>query len=161
MFKKALILGAFAAILGIVAAEKTKTTKKETKKKTKPTETESAKAKKKSDDINPVLRPIDNGKYKILQLTDLHLGEDLEADKLTYNLLSGAISTEQPNIVVITGDLISGSFMGRYGAYSDFYKQLTDWFSHHSQAFAWIPGPADWEAIGPHLDAGVFKNSAA
>jgi hypothetical protein len=39
MFKKALILGAFAAILGNVAAETTKSTKtkKDTKKRAKPT----------------------------------------------------------------------------------------------------------------------------
>lgn len=76
MFKKALILGAFAAILGNVDAAKTK---KKTKPKTEPTPDEKENAKKKSGDKNPVLRSIDKT-YKIVQLTDLHFGEDPLAD---------------------------------------------------------------------------------
>lgn len=65
MFKRALLLGALAAIVGTVDAAAAKKTKTKTKPKTKPTGDEAESAKQASKDQNPVLRSIDKN-YKIL-----------------------------------------------------------------------------------------------
>lgn len=74
MLRKLTILGAIASVM--LTAEAVP------KKKKQPTDAaEEQAAKKKSDDNNnPVLRGLSGGKYKILQFTDLHFGEDNFAD---------------------------------------------------------------------------------
>ena len=47
--------------------------------------------------------------YKIMHVTDLHLGESHEEDERTYSFLNVAMHKEQPDFVAITGDLVSGN----------------------------------------------------
>lgn len=44
----------------------------------------------------------------ILQLTDLHLGEAARLDTLTLSLMRSIFQQEKPDLVVFSGDLISG-----------------------------------------------------
>ncbi|WP_053372169.1 metallophosphoesterase family protein [Paenibacillus sp. FJAT-27812] len=52
----------------------------------------------------------DDGTFKILQFTDMHLGdgkeEERERDEKTADLVSGIIAAEKPDLVVLTGDMI-------------------------------------------------------
>jgi hypothetical protein len=57
---------------------------------------------------------------KILQLTDLHLGEDARLDTLTLSLMRTAFQTEQPDLAVFSGDLVSG-----YAVWSEKERELT------------------------------------
>ena len=84
MFKKALILGALAAIASLVEASKEKhpldPSKNPVVKKKAADEAAAAAAKKKAEEVIPTLRPFNGKNYKILQFTDLHLGENEYAD---------------------------------------------------------------------------------
>lgn len=48
--------------------------------------------------------------FKIMQLTDLHLGESGQSqyDQSTLNMIGLLIQKEQPDYVAITGDIVSG-----------------------------------------------------
>ncbi|MBS4218597.1 metallophosphoesterase family protein [Bacillus sp. FJAT-49711] len=50
----------------------------------------------------------DDGTFKILQLTDLHIGGDIEnaEDIKTFQLIDELIEAERPDLIAITGDLI-------------------------------------------------------
>ena len=50
----------------------------------------------------------ENGKFKILQPTDIHYGENDEKDKKTTKLIEDLIDWEQPDLAVMTGDMVSG-----------------------------------------------------
>ena len=86
-----------------------------------------------------------NGKFKILQLTDLHLGEDLERDRQTVNTVSTLIGREEPNFVVITGDLVSGQANSlRIGSfYSDSAAPLLSLFENFRLPWSLVPGYYD------------------
>lgn len=58
-----------------------------------------------------------NGKFKILQFTDLHFGEDNDSDLLTLQLIGSATGVETPNLVVITGEICSCAFSNGNGGY--------------------------------------------
>ena len=104
MFRKLCILGAIASIMTAVAAAPKKKKKAETNQ-----EAEDAKMRS-TDNNNPVLHPMSGGRYKIMQFTDLHLGEDDVADQLTLGFITNALNTERPNLAVFTGDIVSGAF---------------------------------------------------
>eukprot|EP01016_Furgasonia_blochmanni_P056425 TRINITY_DN9615_c0_g1_i6.p1 TRINITY_DN9615_c0_g1~~TRINITY_DN9615_c0_g1_i6.p1 ORF type:complete len:399 (+),score=70.17 TRINITY_DN9615_c0_g1_i6:61-1197(+) len=93
------------------------------------------------------LRFTANGQYSILQITDLHLGPNLEADNGTYHLISLLLNSTQPDLVVITGDLVTA---GEWDKKSPDYFQ-TPWskleaiFAQHKQRYAIILGNHDTE----------------
>lgn len=64
-------------------------------------------------------------------------------------MITGAIVTEKPQLVVITGDLVSGAFIGGDTTFDKYYKQMADFFEGQMQPFVWVPGPSDLEAFGP------------
>ena len=45
-----------------------------------------------------------NGEFKIVQFTDMHLGHDLEKDKIVGDMIKEVVDSEKPNLVVFTGD---------------------------------------------------------
>ena len=49
-----------------------------------------------------------DNKFKIMQLTDLHMGEDEELNQKTVDLIENMIGKERPDFIAITGDLVSG-----------------------------------------------------
>ncbi len=49
-----------------------------------------------------------NGEFKIVQFTDLH--EYAFKNKKTIKLIENILDTEQPNLVVLTGDIIDGRY---------------------------------------------------
>ena len=48
------------------------------------------------------------GKFKMVQLTDLHFGENDEADANNQRLIRDILDQEKPDLVVVTGDVVSG-----------------------------------------------------
>jgi predicted phosphodiesterase len=46
------------------------------------------------------------GRFKIVQFTDLHWGDHTEADRRTRILMDSVLDAERPDLVVITGDVI-------------------------------------------------------
>jgi Calcineurin-like phosphoesterase len=67
------------------------------------------------DSRKPRLSFDEHGSFKILQLTDLHLGEDPFtnwaplADRKTFRLIRHMIQAEQPDLVVLSGDQLTGN----------------------------------------------------
>jgi len=49
-----------------------------------------------------------DGKFKIVQLTDLHYGESLETDHHTDLAIKTLLDYEKPDFVANTGDVLSG-----------------------------------------------------
>ena len=49
-----------------------------------------------------------DNKFKIMQLTDLSIGEDYDLVAETVNLIDDMIQKEQPDFVAITGDIVDG-----------------------------------------------------
>ncbi|KAK3351688.1 Metallo-dependent phosphatase-like protein [Neurospora tetraspora] len=71
--------------------------------------------------VKPVLRIRDNGKFKIVQLADLHLstgvgacrdalpeGQKCEADPRTLDFVTKILEEEKPDLVVLSGDQVNG-----------------------------------------------------
>lgn len=56
---------------------------------------------------NP-LRFNSNGKFKIAQFTDMHFGEDMVSDNKTMKQQRDIIEWEKPDLVVVTGDSVTG-----------------------------------------------------
>ncbi|KAK8810699.1 hypothetical protein WA158_007274 [Blastocystis sp. Blastoise] len=50
-----------------------------------------------------------HGQFKIMQMTDLHIGDDQEKDDLTEIQMRNLIEFEKPDLVVVTGDFIAGT----------------------------------------------------
>ena len=49
-----------------------------------------------------------NGKFKIVQFTDQHFGENEDNDKKTTDMMHKILINAQPDLVIISGDLVSG-----------------------------------------------------
>ncbi len=58
----------------------------------------------------PALHFNDNGAFKILQFTDLHINDENDASKLrndsTYRLIESLTETQKPDLLVLTGDCV-------------------------------------------------------
>jgi len=55
------------------------------------------------------LRFRDDGRFKIVQVTDTHFCDDGPDDRRTRALLERALDAERPDLVVLTGDFVDGS----------------------------------------------------
>lgn len=66
---------------------------------------------KRRDNMTHTLRFRDDGSFKIVQFTDLHIGEDAknEHDVKTLAGMDRVIQDEQPDLIAVTGDLIWSS----------------------------------------------------
>jgi hypothetical protein len=49
-----------------------------------------------------------NGKFKIVQFTDMHFGEDVVSDNKTMKQQRDILEWEKPDLVVVTGDSVTG-----------------------------------------------------
>ena len=62
------------------------------------------------------LRFSGQGSFKVLQLTDLHYSADLEDDNLSDAVQSKLLAIEKPDLVVFSGDMVSGYLWNDSGA---------------------------------------------
>lgn len=49
-----------------------------------------------------------SGKFKMVQFTDVHFGETDSDDQKNQKLMGEILDKEKPDLVIITGDLVSG-----------------------------------------------------
>ncbi len=54
------------------------------------------------------LRFREDGTFTIVQFTDLHFTDLKELDQKTSGVMEGVLEAEKPDLVVFTGDVISG-----------------------------------------------------
>jgi 3',5'-cyclic AMP phosphodiesterase CpdA len=84
----------------------------------------------------------EDGELTILQLTDLHYGENIRKDINSTILTESLINFTNPDIVVITGDLVSGYAWD--GSKTSFFKSSWELFtSAMSLPYAYVMGNHD------------------
>jgi predicted MPP superfamily phosphohydrolase len=73
---------------------------------------------------------LDNdGSFKILQLSDLHLGTEPGKDVNTFDFINKLIDEIKPDLVANTGDTISGEYGSNYEAFfRNNWKKLSEIF---------------------------------
>lgn len=82
---------------------------------------------------DPELRFNNNGKFKIAQFTDTHLGYDRkEVFDAAVKMMKNIIEQEKPDLVMLTGDIVTGNQMkeaDEHGSFTidDFTFRDTDW----------------------------------
>ena len=90
------------------------------------------------------------GKFKIMQLTDLHFGENMEADEKTVEEIQDMIRKEEPDFVAVTGDIVSGFAWDHYSGEQDFWKhnfaKLHTILDTEQIPYGIVPGYHDFEA---------------
>ena len=86
----------------------------------------------------------EDGSFKIVQLTDLHIGADdgNESDSKTFHLINEIIQNEMPDLIVVTGDLIWSEAEGS----AQNYRRVLDHISQWDIPFAIVYGNHDSEA---------------
>lgn len=84
---------------------------------------------------------------KILQLTDLHYGEEDLNDLRNDILVSNLLDWEQPDLVVVTGDLVSGyRWQGQPQWYEGFHSRLVNHIESRNISWAFVLGNHDLES---------------
>lgn len=66
-----------------------------------------------------------DGKFKIVQFTDIHWQKDGPDDKKTASLMAEILDAEKPDLVVLTGDTIEGSKMTAEDDYTKAFFECT------------------------------------
>ena len=94
------------------------------------------------------LRFNENNEFTILQFTDLHYGESLEKDINTTILQEKLINYTKPDLVIITGDSVSGYAWNGLNQtfYSDCWKLWTSSMEKLKIPYAYALGNHDDEA---------------
>ena len=73
------------------------------------------------------LRFNEKGKFKIIQLTDLHLSDGEDLDKNTLDVMKKLIDWEKPDFAAVTGDLVSGyNWNNTEGWYERYYLKIAE-----------------------------------
>jgi predicted MPP superfamily phosphohydrolase len=61
-----------------------------------------------SEPTRKQLRFNSNGKFKMVQFTDIHFGESHAKDLENQRLIKDVLDQEQPDLAIVTGDVVSG-----------------------------------------------------
>jgi len=88
-----------------------------------------------------------DGTFKIVQFTDLHYGEGTQKDINSSRVQSIILEAEQPDIVILTGDMVSGyAWNGTHGWFAKRWEQLTAPMIKYQIPYALALGNHDDEA---------------
>jgi hypothetical protein len=98
--------------------------------------------------INKTLAFREDHTFTIMQLTDMHFGENYDADQLTKAFQKKLIRAVKPDLVVVSGDAVSD--YGWNQQTPDFYyncwTQWTEAFTETETRYAYILGNHDYNA---------------
>ena len=89
--------------------------------------------------------------FKVMQLTDLHFGEDQtsgELDHDTLHMIRSLIGKEKPDFIAITGDIVSGQAWDRQTPrfWERYYTPLATTLTNEQVPWGIVPGFHDYEA---------------
>jgi len=104
----------------------------------------------------PALPVRDSGNFVILQFTDTHLISTKGKDAKTLAAMEEQLLSIDPDLVVITGDMLEGVnkklVVDKRGALC----AVADIFERHGQYWAYVPGNNDCEYLGSSADVAAF-----
>lgn len=81
----------------------------------------------------------EKGQFKVMQITDIHYGEDEVKDNKTTHLMESLIQMEKPDVAVLTGDMVSGYAWDKSeGWYKKQWKKWTTAFVNQKQKYMYI-----------------------
>ncbi|KAK8790984.1 hypothetical protein WA158_005615 [Blastocystis sp. Blastoise] len=87
-----------------------------------------------------------DGKFRIMQVTDTHYGDYDTEDDSTTKLVEDLLELEKPDLVVITGDLVSGyKYNGTQGWYKHYWEKATKSYIKYGIPYALVLGNHDSE----------------
>jgi predicted MPP superfamily phosphohydrolase len=88
------------------------------------------------------------GEFTILQLTDLHYGESEDNDIKTTKLMAKLIKQTNPDLIVITGDAVSGYAWNKIAStyYQDNWNKWTQSINESKKPYAYVLGNHDAQA---------------
>ena len=67
----------------------------------------------------------ENGSFRIVQFTDAHFGESPVGDIMTTGLMNSVLDAERPDLVVLSGDILSGyTWNGNPGWFDSVWLQV-------------------------------------
>jgi hypothetical protein len=95
---------------------------------------------------------------RIVQFTDLHLGEDAAKDSMTIELMRSVLSREKPDFVVFTGDQVTGYEVTSFEERSLLWKRALSVAAEFEIPFATLFGNHDDQLY--HLDLFVWNGIA-
>ncbi|KAI8475327.1 MAG: Metallo-dependent phosphatase-like protein [Monoraphidium minutum] len=99
------------------------------------------------------LRFATDGTFKLLQFTDLHLGEAEALDRQCLQMVAAVSKIEQPGLIVLSGDIISGAHWdGTAGWAERVWRRLEAALSDLGLPYAAILGNHDAQADLPRAD---------
>lgn len=100
----------------------------------------------------PKLYISEEGDFRVLQLTDLHLGVNESKDKKTLEGISSILSQKEYNLVVVSGDMLEGfnnsSKFDKLGA----INAIARLFEEKKQYWTYVAGNNDGEYCGGNED---------
>ena len=90
----------------------------------------------------------DDNHFKIIQLTDIHLGERHDLDAKTGHLIKDLLVKEKPDFIAITGDWVSGyKWDQEHVPFWEFHHaSLANALGHIHIPWGFVPGYHDYEA---------------
>lgn len=102
------------------------------------------------DGMRPILKYAENSdgihKFSILQITDIHFGEENYKDEKTYAALDKILSSENPDLIILSGDQITFEDATKKGAFC-YYEVLAQKLKKKGVPFALIFGNTDVENV--------------
>lgn len=113
---------------------------------------------------------VTDGDFKILQLTDIHIGGgfmSIRKDSMALNAVAAMITAEQPDLVIVTGDITypvpvqAGTFNNKENAklFADLMEQLGVYWApvfgnHDSESYSYYPR----EEIGALYESDTYPH---
>ena len=68
-----------------------------------------------------------HGSFRIVQFTDTHFGESYIGDYLTLSMMNNILDEEKPDLVVLSGDIISGyTWNGKADWFEDLWHKIVE-----------------------------------
>ena len=88
------------------------------------------------------------GKFKIVQFTDTHFGETALTDSMTQDVMRKILESEKPDLVAVTGDVVSGYLWDGHTKpwFPLKYKKFAEIMQEYNQKWAFTAGNHDSEA---------------
>ena len=89
----------------------------------------------------------ENGKFRAMQITDIHYGEKDSKDRKTTELIEKLVGWEQPDVAILTGDMVSGyAWDQSEGWYKRQWTKWTEAFKNKGLKYMYIQGNHDSQA---------------